>query len=497
MFRFRLRTLLLCTFVVAAWLPVIYLGEERKEVEQSLSLLRQMSSELSVVDDEKLCIRQLPWVWQSIRSWKYYLPESEDMEVRFATEGINNLGAPEHFHSASLPVGTHTLSLQTTTKNGNRRFVVYIDSEVVIDITHPPDWIESNSSSSSNLVNSLSTAYPANEPLEILTGWFSESMGNVSLGSVPDECDSKGFRLWLAPGGYKESIAPVFIGSTNGVLSNNWGLRNGARIEFEPVRYPGSNGLIPMVIPSEPKLANTLTISDRLQSVSVRPVVDGKPLLPEKLVSTPAEPSVRILYNSAVQKRIENATERLKLTAKYKDFPGGLKVEVDLFFDRRSPNRVGFLPRLKNENAKVEGWELVTTCDQSFYLHQIGLDQRQLEVSSIDPADLDQSGWYQVPLDQLPIGENHGEFAERVLSMHTTVIDYKKVGQKRPAKNNYGGQPIEQRWIVPEQKDIGLFIQKQSKPTQPTVFLDATKVTLPADPDEPVWLQIEPRDYLR
>ena len=172
--RFGLIELLLLIAVVAAWLPTFVAMRQIPELESKVQLYRTFTSDLERVDPGQLCARKLRSVAFGTGAWKYFLPESAQMELRLATEQISGLTLPSQYDAVKLPEGEHRIYLREY-NDVNEDYVkqVYVDDEVVLTSRHPKSWLDSNGSSWSNKVGLRSEAYPLTEPLELKNARYS------------------------------------------------------------------------------------------------------------------------------------------------------------------------------------------------------------------------------------------------------------------------------------------------------------------------------------
>ncbi|MEO1614770.1 MAG: hypothetical protein AAFV88_02910 [Planctomycetota bacterium] len=506
MLRFQLRSLLLFTLAIAVWLPGFFFWKEKQSIESDLRILRQLSPDLAIIDEDKICIRVLPSVWSNITSWRYYLPEDTGMEIHLASEGINSLGAPREFQSMRLPAGIHRLDLKSTTKNGERNHVLYLDREVVISQNGGVEF-DSYSTSSTSGVTNQSSAYPLDESLVLKTSRIIPMINGRSL-QPPEECDAVGCRIWMSPTNIEQTEAPNFM--SPGDRLSAWGNRNGVRVLVsQNQQRSGRLGI------QSTQLQGAYATRGSLQSLSVRPVYQGKALLPETLPWNQETPSIEVLDENEAKETFARTKDQVKVTARYAPFDNGVHFEVDLLFDANRPNQVGLLPRALDGSPAVDGWEILTLMDRQFHLHQLETGTEIYELDALDSKGGPPEAWKKIPFAN-PESSEPNSYQSGV-TFKTSIKDYRKILNRPRSGQLYSGAPIQQRWIVPNDASASVFYRRRpldeptaidQPPPNPSLdgpqatlpedtddkWIHATKVKLPATPQDPVWFEIRPID---
>ncbi|WP_372898020.1 hypothetical protein [Stieleria sp.] len=542
-FRFSLLDLMLLTLMVAAWLPTYFAVREIPVLQNSVDQMRALTTNLSIIDDQKLCLRSLPGIWHNIHGWKYSLPADAAMELRLATEGIHSMGDPEVFQSYELPTGIHTIHLKYT-QNADQEYVtqVFVDDSEAIVKTHPPGWINTSGSSSNGKGAPTAEAFDLDKPLVLRQMRYSEMhpAGKFKLHSLPPEYDAKGNMLSIVPKGYQSGPPKRFVAPTDARNVSSWGHRQGMRLLDNTT---GWNGLL------EYQPSYRAILDDRnvrwlqvLNAISVRPVRDdSSPVEQPEVVfdnaaATAGRPKLMVTdslqnpnqaaktLSSQTQGRISEDGNTMRLFVHYPAFPSGARLVVEVIFEARFPNRIGLRPHLAEGSLPLQAAQFVTTFDARFQWRTVelladtdddGPHARRREtpqpapLQSLYPEDALTTAWQTIPDARLPLAEYSpdGE-ALRRLALTSDVANFWTFAYPAavPDTWRYQGLPIRQVWLVPhpepaEQTDSSprpVTTEIRSGTVYPGTEIDIpggpvvtnVRVTVPLPADKPIWMEI-------
>ena len=239
-------------------------------------MMRGMTSQLVRLDDKQLWARQIPSVSSQIDAWKYFLPKTANLELRLATEGINNISLPADFKAVKLPAGEHTVFLKSTNNDAEGYLdQVYIDDDLVLTSKHPATWLNSSGSGWKHEVSGTSATYELQKPIALKRSrysishsfrkWFSER--------PPDEYDAKGACLWIAPATHAPLPAPKFVShGTPNFRQSNLGHRQGMRLM--QLRSADSRGFLGVRAAYDAVLGDNHSRGSGTNWLSVRPITD-------------------------------------------------------------------------------------------------------------------------------------------------------------------------------------------------------------------------------
>lgn len=549
-FRFGLLELLLLIALVAGWLPVWIARQKIPKLEAEIETMRLSTLELIVTDESELTARELPSIAQNVSSWKYNAPDDVEFDLRLATEGINVLGLPTEFQSFPLPSGLHTVHVDVNSDAKGHHALIYVDDELVLEKHHPKDWVKSGGSSTSGDVADHSTAYPVDQALTLMSRKIStrHPLHRFNTIMVPAGYDSKGTCVWIAPRQGDVETLSDFQLKTNGFVGSAFGHRQGMRITH--VQSQGRIGLLSI----EPSWQSTLgerrwNSSYTPVAISVRPIVAGgtEPEIPElqKTNGVPSSTGLTITLRETIDKSADSMQrppspeaaigddpQTMHLFAHYPAFASGAKPIVEILFDARYPNRIGFLPHAAPESAEMEAIQFVTQFDAKFLWRQVELlgseqasgdsdamptvplakfypEQDFTQLDTGEDAEPIAFTWQTISLADLPkFQAAEGDSNQRQLTLKTDVRDSTKLTFPLglPQKWQYEGVPNLQRWLLPTNQQAA---GDQPIGNQPTVEIRAVsdypetklavpggpvignlRITLPMPATEPLWYEI-------
>ena len=549
--RFGLLELLLVTGAVATWLPTLMAKHRIPELESKVQLYRSFASELVRVDPNQLCLRRIQRWSSGMEAWKYYLPADADVELRFATEQISKDVPPSQYDSFALPAGEHRIYLREF-RDVDEAYVkqVYVDDAIVLTSKHPKSWLESGGSSYSNL-SMQSEAYPLTEPLELRNARYTDrkQIGSRTIyARVPDEYDTKGCSLWIAPADLVAKPAPNFISPNTPGIWNRWGLRQGIQIgDLNSADSPGLIGVIAGFDATEGDTRSASSIANRL---SIRPLVASssdpdaeieKAELPELQPSyVNAGPGLRIGLSQSVDVKpkerfslglVSQDGKTMRIFCHYENesagFANGAKPVIETIFDVDRPNQIGLLPHQAAGSKPIKAIQIVTTMDARYRRRrmELAIDGSDVETvplpkqavqelsgksgTDFEADDQPKELWQTVSLKRVPLDRST---QMRKLKFSTDVKDFFKA--KLPATFDpewaYEGINNCQTWWLPlpdaanpasqdYKVEILQTVELPSSKTPTTMLpipggpvIKSVRITVPMPATKPIWLEITP-----
>ncbi|WP_442510173.1 hypothetical protein SH528x_001781 [Novipirellula sp. SH528] len=546
--RFGLLELLLLTAVVAAWLPVIFARPQIPVLESEIETMRFATSQLIIHDEQKLNARSLPSIWNNISSWKYSVAPDADLELRLATEFINEVGFPADYQSVALPEGEHSIHLKCTKDAEGHHSEVFIDDELVLQRHHPDAWLKSQGSSSTGEVSHQSAAYALNEPLKLKVQRFSidHPLKKYESVDIPDEYDSKGNYLWISSATDVPRPSPAFHTPPNRHGQEGTGHRQGIKVfRSNQTELIGLLGVIPSL---------NSTLGDNRQynpycplGISVQPILIDEPSpeildqqintivrVPISLRDSIVEPNE---YDDSYARELisENAIgsdgKTMRIFAHFKPFASRAKPIIEIIFDASHPDRVGFLPHAAPGSPSMTACQFVTRFDARFLWREVEMvpDAENAEDRSGKPlrkplaalyskypkidraklsdgtgAEIEPFAWQPISAARLPrasMPESELEMAR--LSLTTNVADATKLTY--PAGLNqkwqYEGVANRQVWWLPtgnteDEAKISVEIRagwvypNTRLPIPGGPVIQNVRITVPMPAKNPVWLEV-------
>lgn len=543
--RFSLLELMLVTGIVAAWLPAIFAIREIPTLQNSVDQMNALTTNVSIVDEQKLCLRSLPSVWHNIYGWKYYLPDDAEMELRLATEGINSLGDPAEFDSYAVPNGTHTIHMMYS-QNVDREYVtqVFLDNEAVITKTHPPDWIDTSGSSSSGTGNATTEALATDKPVILRRMRYRENKPTPrsSSFSLPHEYDAKGNLLWLTPKGHRSKPASHFTSPGDHLIFPAWGHREGMRLVESS--SPELNGLLGIQPSRRVVMEDQWNQWGRLlNAVSARPVLTDSddPQRPEGSSADDDEASgIRMTITDSLQspdttngKRssqrvrglISDDGKTMRVFVHYSSFPSGARLVVELIFDADHPDRIGFRPHQSDGSIPIQACQFMTRFDSRCQWRRVTLlkhpadetpnadrsaGAQATDLPQLYPDEMVTSDWQLVPSDRLPrLHDFPDESAPSVIELTTDVSDFSKLTYPPNLADmwRYQGMPVRQKWILPRieigesdapKSSQAIIAELRSGSVYPDTnatipggaVIQAVRLTVPMPAENPIWMEV-------
>ncbi|MGB0596163.1 MAG: hypothetical protein ACPGLY_05705 [Rubripirellula sp.] len=505
--RFGLMELLLLTGVAAAWLPVLIAQRQIVELELDIQTLQRLTTDLIVMDEQKLNIRAVSSISSNITSWKYYGPPNADLELRFATEGINNYSFPTDYEAVPLPEGRHAIHLKEVNDTEGYHRELYIDKEMVIEQHHPLDALARFGSSIRSDVSEQSEEYAITEPLKLRDQRYSNKHPLKVYTSIdlPVHHDKKGNFLWISPRSVVPTQPPKLIVIKHDSQLTTFGHRQGIRVRrTTQTKFAG-------LIDVQPSISSVLGDQDRRDhyrlGISVRPILEGnsKPEIPEQqtnsemperlgmpisyrdTITLPNGPDAQMKNGRVTENTINEAGDQMRLFAHYPRFASGAQPIVEIQFDAAHPNRIGFLPHTAADSVPMKACQFVTQFDARFLWRKIQMQPEEdvdsdvaLEMLAsvplsqlypqIDPTKFaDPNGvaesdapdptpfpWQPISLDRLPRFESPSNLADRFkMSLITDAPDSSKLKFPPGLADwlQYEGVPNRQVWWLPAEQD--------------------------------------------
>ncbi len=522
--RFGLLELLLLTAVCATWLTVAIAYRQINQLQLDIQTLQLMTTDLIVMDEGELTLREVPSIWHEIGSWKYHAPPGADLELRFATEGLNDLGFPAKYQAVSLPQGQHSIHLKVTKTTESHDQEIYLDGELVLQNQHALAWLDSIGSTARRDVSDQSTSYSVSEPLKLRDKRYGimHPLRKYKSNDLPDFYDSKGNLLWISPRSEAQEPASEFITweHQQEFSYNVIGHRQGVRVR------PHSKAETAGLINIQPSMNSVFgdqrnRYCSRL-GLSVRPILNdaSEPELPEEQANSqmldrtgivisyrntidPPNPLDDREVDTVTKKAISEDGKQMRIFAHYPKYPSGAQPIVEILFDAAYPDRIGFLPHAAPKSAPMKACQFVTRFGARFFWREIemlsdGVANQdatsqtaatglvspvplsqlypQIDLSNLTEPDSTnpiQFSWQPISLDRLPRVKATDTIAEMFkMSLTTNVPDSSKL--KFPTGLDgcmqYDGVPNRQIWWVPAAADKQ-FIEPAS-----TIEIRATSV---------------------
>ena len=547
--RFGLLELMLATAAVASWIPATMAMREIPDLQTEIAVMEKATLQLRVDDTSKLTIRAMPTVWRGLLTWKVYVPERSDLELRFASEGIESNNQPDQYDAVPLSAGKHLIHVKSTTDASGVHGSVLLDGETVLEQHHPPGRLRGSVSSGSTLGIKESKSFSVDETVVLTKQRFNRSHPLRQFGSftLPPEYGSRGFACWISPAAKQETAPRRFILKRNRSRGIVVGLRQGLRIsEMEELGYPG---LIDIRPSRYAVLGDEYWDEKSRFAISVVPISgNGKDEVQNGVNRLPTSPQMNNAH-IALKSPVEGEKSNKVWTAKSKFLPETLEtedsllrvfanfnghaseasVEVEVFFDPEEPNRVGFLPRIGDESIPLRAIELQTHFNSRFFWRTIDVlptatsssdaDQVDTESVATDQLSVDENvhrnrgnsasqlPWRKVRVNRLPFGKPLKTTAGyRQLILRTDVPDVTQLKYPMGLSNRwtYDGIPNEQVWFLPD-VTTGPPDERISVSLRNTAFFPATqsklpggsavgnvRIRIPLPAKKPVWMSIRP-----
>ena len=538
--RFGLLELLLLTGVVAAWLSMINARQKILVLESEIDSMRYATSQLLIIEQDKLNIRSLPTVWHNIDSWKYSAPPEANLELRLATDGINSVAKPAKFQAFALPDGEHSIHLKSINGKDGCRTFVYINNELAMQQDHPPEWLTTQGSSSTSDVSLRSSAHELGKPLTLKLQKYTVAhpLNPTQSTRIPEYYDQKGNYLWISPRGAVPEPAPDFLTSKSNTSRGGIGHRQGTQVRF--VNLPETFDLIGVQPSFSATLGDERYWKDCAIGISVRPVASegAAAELPENTNRVPQKVGHKIVLTDSIQppngqtglhsqtKVSEKATSQdgqsMKTFAHFDAFPSGAKPIVEVLFDSAFPNRVGFLPHAAPDSTPMYAVQFVTRFDANFLWREVELvtgETNSKKTANVPLSQLNQKlgikessatgsagdRWNRIPISKLPraalagSGASVSRFSAITDEVDTSTINY-PLGLSRDWK--YEGVANRQVWWLPvsaeNKDDTNISVEIRDGKNYPATKLaipggpaiQNVRITVPMPAKEPVWLEI-------
>jgi hypothetical protein len=231
--KFSIRHLLMFTALIAVGFAVGIEHRKNRLLTQQLGELRSLSGQLQIDNVNELASAALPDLAEDIHSWKVYVPESQDYELRLGMGAISEKGIPPVVDSVQLKSGQHRVTLyKGDSTNEEFRYVVYVDGLLVMESTMGRDWMPGGWSWASGIswprgpelspppLQLAARSYEPNRDFGIL---------NDFNGQSDDYVTRLGYRLWIDKRDRIYQPPSPFIGFPEDPQLCGVGLRDGIR----------------------------------------------------------------------------------------------------------------------------------------------------------------------------------------------------------------------------------------------------------------------------
>ena len=533
--RFGMLDILLMMAVIATWTACLNARRAIPELEAEVALMQAMTSDVQIIDDSQLCIRELPGLYHNIQGWKYFLPEGARQELRFATEQINDEGDPARYEAIPLPTGVHSLHLKYQhLSDGEFVAQMFLDREEVLRVTHPQGWAESGSSSSSGNTSATTKAFALTERLLLrrMKLHARHPQKKYLSNGLPEDYDSKGALLWIVPQGSEPEVTPDFVWSDSGSWPRRWGHRQGIRIVSS-----GTNPEMKGLIGIEPDYRLAMR-KGPIGGLSIRPVSAECPHgeSPEERKSFPGmvtgsirqhistsleSPDVwgqgRSSYRTATSSAgaISADGKTMRYFVHFEPFLSGAKPIVEIILDVEHPQRIGLRLHQAEDSIPLSAIQIVSKLNAMTLLRQVRLrpEQREAESPEADAVDdltvslnsicdAESDAWQSLDTSRFPLVAVEGE-TRRVAEFSSDISNFVELAYPAGVSRiwEYDGMPMCQKWYLPANDD-----GQESSVAEVDVRLSATypdtdlplvggsalqdlRITVPLPATETIWLE--------
>lgn len=517
--RFRLLDLLLLTTLVGAWMPYALATRQFESLESENTSLRTLAEFLVIEDPAKLHVLKLRNHRYSTMTWKVYVPAGANYELRFATEQISSVEFPGSFERVTLTPGEHRIAMSHENSSTGHLFQVYVDQTSVITLRHPRDWMSNGSSSSTSTGDELEQ-FSVGESVTLRREWFSEDLPGYSTFSsqTRSEIPHKGSYLWMAPVSLAHPRAGKFVapGMVGLIGRHEWGFREGIRISLSRHAFPRSKltrGVIG-IVHTGTRLSQRLPLNE----LSIKTRVKGS----EQHANSTTEPSgdgkkgLELTSSDSLtvgEKRWQGAkgvisddgqTQTVYLHPE--PFSNGAQPIIEVRFDARHPNRVGFRVHAQDGDAELDECVLsAMTCSFAQLRRVELLDDKVKTVTELLPqwpGEANASGssvssWITLPGFHFPFAEDD---SLRRVRLTTDVDDYAKL--KYAANVGRGWQyqalPAQQSWLFSPREEVTVALRARTDyrngngPIPGGPAWEDCELRTPLDGKQWIWFEVVP-----
>ena len=183
-----LRTLVLLTAVIAAWMAYFFNKRQNAALAAQIEALVPLARDLVVNDPKQIAVVKLDDLWRQEDRWEIYLPDGR-YRLRLATHGIGAEGYAEVSEGAALSAGRHRLVVVQRSDGDASRVTARWDGTELIEKKEPAGWHSGNSLTTGGDY-SVSEQLPPEGPLLLLRRRFLAPKGAIA---APGD----GVLLWI------------------------------------------------------------------------------------------------------------------------------------------------------------------------------------------------------------------------------------------------------------------------------------------------------------
>jgi hypothetical protein len=349
--KYSLRHLLTITALVAVGMAVGLAYRQNRSLALQREELLALSSRLKIKNLDELALAPMLSVADDFHSWRVYVPDGQDYELRLGIGSVSENGIPPIVGSVRIPPGQHRVTLHTGDSTSEQfRYLVFLDGVQVIENTMGGDWMPYGWSSASSIQwPSGSNHSPA--PLQLAAQSYQPNLDFGAgrhfwhfWGQSDSHVTQLGYRLWIDLPKRTYQPASPFIGFSGGPQYLGIGLRDGLRYIASTLPHQWTF-LRPQLATNQPVLRleaqfitndGTLLSSQAVQSWQVRNAASGTE--PLRWQEDPAQ-TTHTAFLHAIS-------------------TSGLQPVVEMKWDANKSDEVGI--RLANSpaNAQIKSWRL-------------------------------------------------------------------------------------------------------------------------------------------
>lgn len=495
--------LLLLTTLIGAWTPYFFAKPQCKELQDQNQALSRMAEVLIVDDPSMIHVLKLRSNRYGASTWKVFLPQDAQYELRFANEGVSSLGPPQEYETLALAPGEHRVAMLVE----RFLFKVYVDEKLVIEKEYDKTWHSYSGSSSISKGGSLET-FESDSVVTLKREWLHRQLPGFRYKGVlaRSELPNKGSMLWLAPSSVEHPPLPTFIrpGMVSEFNGPSWGFLEGIRLRLPPAWARGR------VKPGSLRLVHTRALQSQdvdVNQISIKPLLANQDLYSdssfEGLAFTYSNSLTGPSITDPKQAGVVSEDGRTFTLFLHATFGKGASPIVEVRFESEYPDRVGFRLHQKAGSPQLE--QCVFSAHQGHFalLREIHFKEGVEKIQDLDPkwtSDQTADGsspWMILPPEKFPSDEQE---ALRQVTL-TSDADYSAISQKNPPRDwEYVGIPLAQSWLVPETADFSVafrtrtFYETKAQPIAGAPVISDCEVRLPFDSSNWIYYQIDPID---
>lgn len=239
--KLSLRHLLYLTAWIAIGVAVRMAYRQHGELTQKRSELLSISKGLQVSNEDELSSAPMPTIADDFYSWRVYVPDSRDYELRLGIGEISEKGIPPIVGRVRLSPGQHRVTLyKEDSASEEYRYVVYVDGVQAIEKVMGSNWLPSGWSSSRG-VSWPGEPKTSMGPLQLSSQGYQPEVNFGDQGYFNGQYDNQltrpGYRLWIDQPDQEYPPASPFLGFPGDPQYLGIGLRDGFRFRTSALSY--------------------------------------------------------------------------------------------------------------------------------------------------------------------------------------------------------------------------------------------------------------------